>query len=166
MPLRAVPERLTSELIVSRVRTTERGLARNFGIETPRIAIAGLNPHAGEGGALGREEIEIVQPAIDQLVAEGINVSGPHSADTLFHARARATYDAAICLYHDQALIPIKTLYFDEGVNMTLGLPIVRTAPDHGTAFAIAGQGLAEPGAMIAAIRLAAECAEIRATQG
>ena len=166
MPLRTVPERLTSELIVARVRTTDRGLARNFGIEKPRIAVAGFNPHAGEGGALGREEIDIVQPAIDQLLTEGINVTGPHSPDTLFHPRARATYDAAICLYHDQALIPIKTLYFDEGVNMTLGLPIVRTAPDHGTAFAIAGQNLAEPGAMIAAIRLAAECAEIRAAQG
>lgn len=163
VPLRQVPDRLSTELIISRVRVTERGLARNFGIEAPRIAIAGFNPHAGEGGAIGSEEIEIIAPAIEQLRAEGINVSGPHSSDTLFHARARATYDAAICLYHDQALIPIKTLYFDEGVNMTLGLPIVRTAPDHGTAFEIAGKNRAEPGAMIAAIRVAAECAEMRA---
>jgi 4-hydroxythreonine-4-phosphate dehydrogenase len=166
VPLRDVPNRLTTELIVSRIRTTERGLARNFGIEVPRIAVAGFNPHAGEGGALGREEIDVILPAIEQLQAEGINVSGPHSPDTMFHPRARLTYDAAVCLYHDQALIPIKTLYFDEGVNMTLGLPIVRTAPDHGTAFQIAGLNEAEPGAMIAAIRVAAECAELRASNG
>jgi 4-hydroxythreonine-4-phosphate dehydrogenase len=165
MPLRDVPDKLTVELIVARVRTTDRGLARNFGIEAPRIAIAGFNPHAGERGALGSEEVEIVGPAIEQLRAEGINVTGPHSPDTMFHPRARATYDAAVCLYHDQALIPIKTLYFDEGVNMTLGLPIVRTAPDHGTAFEIAGTNQAEPGAMMAAIRVAGECAELRATQ-
>jgi 4-hydroxythreonine-4-phosphate dehydrogenase len=166
VPLRDVAERLTTELIVSRVRVTERGLARNFGIESPRIAIAGFNPHAGERGAIGSEEIDIIMPAIEQLRSEGINISGPHSPDTMFHARARANYDAAICLYHDQALIPIKTLYFDEGVNMTLGLPIVRTAPDHGTAFEIAGMNRAEPGAMIAAIRVAAECAEMRAANG
>lgn len=166
MPLREVAEKLTTELIVARVRTTERGLVRNFGIETPRIAVAGLNPHAGEGGKLGREEIEIITPAIQQLQAEGILVTGPHSPDTMFHPRARATYDAAVCLYHDQALIPIKTLYFDEGVNMTLGLPIVRTAPDHGTAFQIAGTNQAEPGAMMAAIRVAGECAELRAATG
>jgi len=164
MPLRDVAEKLTTELIVARVRTTERGLARNFGIENPRIAVAGLNPHAGEGGKLGREEIDIIAPAIEQLKAEGIFVTGPHSPDTMFHPRARATYDAAVCLYHDQALIPIKTLYFDEGVNMTLGLPIVRTAPDHGTAFQIAGTNQAEPGAMMAAIRVAGECAELRAS--
>lgn len=166
VPLQDVPARLSTEMIVAKIRTTERGLARNFGIETPRIAVAGLNPHAGEGGALGREEIDIVKPAIDQLRAEGLNVTGPHSPDTMFHPRARATYDAAVCLYHDQALIPIKTLYFDEGVNMTLGLPIVRTSPDHGTAFEIAGTDSAEPGAMIAAIRVAAECAEMRAAIG
>lgn len=166
MPLRDVPAMLTTDLIMSRVRVTERGLIRNFGIEAPRIAIAGFNPHAGEGGAIGTEEIEIIAPAIEQLRAEGINITGPHSPDTLFHARARANYDAAICHYHDQALIPIKTLYFDEGVNLTLGLPIVRTAPDHGTAFEIAGKNIAEPGAMIAAIRVAAECAEMRAAHG
>ena len=153
---------LSIDLLMSRVRATERGLVRNFGIDRPRIAVAGLNPHAGEGGALGREEIEIVIPAIELLRAEGIDVTGPYAADTMFHPRARKGYDAAVCLYHDQALIPLKTLYFDEGVNMTLGLPIVRTAPDHGTAFEIAGKNMAEPGAMIAAIRLAAQCAEIR----
>ncbi len=165
VPLRDVPELLTPELIMARVRVTDRGLARNFGIERPRIAVAGFNPHAGESGALGREEIDIVMPAIAQLRDEGIDVSGPYSPDTMFHPRARNQYDAAICLYHDQALIPIKTLYFDDGVNTTLGLPIIRTAPDHGTGFGIAGQDMAEPGAMIAAIRLAGECAEIRAAQ-
>lgn len=159
-----VPALLTPELLMARIRVTERGLARNFGIERPRIAVAGLNPHAGEGGALGREEIEIIAPALEQLRSEGLDIIGPLAADTMFHPRARATYDAAVCLYHDQALIPLKTLYFDEGVNMTLGLPIVRTAPDHGTAFEIAGTDTAEPGAMIAAIRVAAQCAAIRSS--
>jgi 4-hydroxythreonine-4-phosphate dehydrogenase len=136
---------------------------RDFGIERPRLAIAGFNPHAGENGALGREEIDLIIPAIEKLREEGIDVIGPLAADTMFHAAARANYDAALCLYHDQALIPIKTLHFDEGVNLTLGLPIVRTSPDHGTAFDIAGKGLAHPGAMIAALRLAAACAEHRA---
>jgi len=163
MPLAQVPARLTSELIVSRARVTARGLQRDFGIETPRLAVAGLNPHAGEGGALGREEAEIIAPAIDTLRGEGIDAFGPLPADTMFHDRARLEYDAAICMYHDQALIPLKALHFDEGVNMTLGLPIVRTAPDHGTAFGIAGNGSARPDAMIAAIRLAAECAARRA---
>jgi 4-hydroxythreonine-4-phosphate dehydrogenase len=162
VPLTQVASMLSVDLIVAKARATARGLKRNFGIDNPRLAIAGFNPHAGEGGALGREEIDFIQPAIAQLQAEGIDVSGPHAADTLFHARARKTYDAAICLYHDQALIPLKTLYFDEGVNMTLGLPIVRTSPDHGTAFGIAGQDSADPGAMIAAIRLAATAAERR----
>lgn len=162
VPLREVSEMLSIELIVLKARATERGLVRNFGIASPRLAIAGFNPHAGEGGALGREEIDFIIPAIEQLRAEGIDVIGPLAADTMFHARARKAYDAAICLYHDQALIPLKTLHFDEGVNMTLGLPIVRTAPDHGTAFEIAGRDCAEPGAMIAAIALAASCAEKR----
>jgi 4-hydroxythreonine-4-phosphate dehydrogenase len=162
LPLKDVPQALTGELIVARARATERGLARDFGIDRPRLAVAGLNPHAGEGGALGREEIEIIAPAVDQLRSEGIAVEGPLSADTMFHAAARARYDAALCPYHDQALVPIKTLHFDDGVNVTLGLPIVRTAPDHGTAFEIAGKGLAEPGAMIASIALAAQCAEHR----
>ncbi len=155
--------RLTSELIVSRGRTVARGLQRDFGIEVPRLAIAGLNPHAGESGSLGREEIEVIQPAIDALREEGWQVAGPLPADTMFHAAARATFDAAICMYHDQALIPLKALHFDEGVNLTLGLPIVRTAPDHGTAFGIAGKGQANPGAIVAAIRMAADCAARRA---
>lgn len=163
IPLADVPQAISIELIVAKARVTARGLSRNFGIEAPRLAFAGLNPHAGEGGAIGREEIDILEPAIRQLQAEGIDAVGPLAADTMFHTRARATYDAAICLYHDQALVPLKTLHFDEGVNMTLGLPIVRTSPDHGTAFGIAGQDLAEPGAMVAAIRMAGQTAEKRA---
>ncbi|HEV2567811.1 4-hydroxythreonine-4-phosphate dehydrogenase PdxA [Sphingomonas sp.] len=157
MPLSQVALSLSTEVIVAKARTTVRGLQRNFGIAQPRLAFAGLNPHAGESGALGTEEIDVIEPAIAELRAEGVDVAGPLAADTMFHARARANYDAAICLYHDQALIPLKTLYFDSGVNMTLGIPIVRTAPDHGTAFAIAGKGQAHPGAMIAALRLAAQ---------
>ncbi len=153
-----VPGLLTRALILARAHAALRGLSRDFGIAHPRLAIAGLNPHAGEGGALGREEIEIIAPAIAELQAEGHDVMGPYAADTMFHPRARAGYDAALCLYHDQALIPLKALHFDDGVNLTLGLPIVRTAPDHGTAFAMAGKDKAEPGAMIAAIRMAAEC--------
>ena len=163
VPLSEVIGRLSVDLIVAKARVTERGLVRNFGLERPRLAIAGFNPHAGEGGVFGREEIDLIQPAIEILQADGVDVVGPLAADTMFHARARADYDAALCLYHDQALIPVKTLFFDEGVNMTLGLPIVRTAPDHGTAFAIAGQDQAHPGAMIAAIALAADCARHRA---
>jgi 4-hydroxythreonine-4-phosphate dehydrogenase len=157
--LRDVPGQVTTELIVTRGRTTIRALRRLFGIERPRLAVAGLNPHAGEGGALGREEIDIVAPAIDRLREEDAEVTGPHSPDTMFHARARARYDAALCLYHDQALVPLKTLHFEDGVNITLGLPIVRTSPDHGTAFDIAGRGQAHPTAMLAAIRMAAACA-------
>jgi 4-hydroxythreonine-4-phosphate dehydrogenase len=163
--LRDVADLLSIELIVAKGRTTIRGLKRQFGIERPRIAVAGLNPHAGEGGALGREEIDIVIPAIERLREEEAELTGPHAADTMFHPRMRETYDAALCLYHDQALVPLKTLHFDEGVNMTLGLPIVRTSPDHGTAFAIAGTNQANPGAMIAALRMAAECAG-RITRG
>ncbi len=155
VPLRDVPDLLTPELIVAKARATIRGLQRQFGIDEPRIAVAGLNPHAGEDGALGREDIDIIVPAIERLRSEGFDVSGPVPADTMFHARARARYDAALCMYHDQALVPLKTLYFDEGVNMTLGLPIVRTSPDHGTAFNIAGKGQANPGAMIAALKIA-----------
>jgi 4-hydroxythreonine-4-phosphate dehydrogenase len=161
-PLAEVPARLTSELIMARGRAVARALSRDFGIAAPRLAVAGLNPHAGEGGALGREDLDIIAPAIAALCAEGVDAMGPLSADTLFHARARSGYDAALCMYHDQALIPVKTLAFDEGVNLTVGLPIVRAAPDHGTAYAIAGRAMAEPGAMIAAIRLAAECARRR----
>jgi 4-hydroxythreonine-4-phosphate dehydrogenase len=158
--LRDVPDQVTADRIVSRGRTTIRGLRRQFGIARPRIAVAGLNPHAGEDGALGREEIDVVIPAIERLREEDADIVGPLAADTMFHARMRVTYDAALCLYHDQALVPLKTLHFDEGVNITLGLPIVRTSPDHGTAFAIAGQDRAEPGAMIAALRMAASCAQ------
>lgn len=163
IPLRDVPGVLSVEMIINKARAAARGMARNFGIPEPRLAFAGLNPHAGEYGALGREEIDIVEPAIAQLRDEGLNVMGPFAADTMFHAAAREKYDVALCLYHDQALIPLKTLHFDEGVNLTLGLPIVRTSPDHGTAFEIAGENTANPGATIAAISLAAFCAEQRA---
>jgi 4-hydroxythreonine-4-phosphate dehydrogenase len=162
VPLAAVPALLTIDLIVAKARATARGLQRNFGIDQPRLAIAGLNPHAGENGALGREEIDVIEPAIAQLQAEGLTVTGPHAADTMFHPRARAKYDVALCPYHDQALVPIKTLFFDDGVNMTLGLPIVRTSPDHGTAFGIAGHNVAEAGATIAAIAMAAHAAARR----
>lgn len=163
LPLSEVPGRLTPGLIEARARATLRGLQRNFGIAEPRLAIAGLNPHAGESGTMGREELEVIAPAIDHLRSEGWDVSGPHPADTMFHVAARARYDAALCMYHDQALIPLKALHFDEGVNLTLGLPIVRTAPDHGTAFDIAGEDRADPRAMAAAIRMAASCAAHRA---
>lgn len=163
VPLADVVGLLSVELIVAKGRATARGLTRNFGILAPRIAFAGLNPHAGESGRIGREEIDLIAPAIAELQAEGIAATGPFAADTLFHARARARYDAVLCCYHDQALVPLKTLYFDDGVNITLGLPIVRTSPDHGTAFDIAGMDMAEPGAMIAAIRMAGEAAERRA---
>ncbi|WP_336970044.1 4-hydroxythreonine-4-phosphate dehydrogenase PdxA [Sphingobium aromaticiconvertens] len=162
IPLSEVPAALTIDLIRARAITTAKGLQRNFGVARPRLAVAGLNPHAGESGAMGREEIEIIAPAIAQLKAEGLDIIGPLPADGMFHYRAREAYDAALCMYHDQALIPIKTLYFDEGVNITLGLPIVRTSPDHGTAFGIAGTNSANPGAMMAAIRMAADAARAR----
>jgi len=158
-----VASKLTAALIESRAKATLRGLQRNFGLAEPRLAVAGLNPHAGEGGALGREEVEIIAPAIAALAAEGWSVTGPHPADTMFHSRVRANYDAALCMYHDQALIPIKALHFEEAVNVTLGLPIVRTAPDHGTAFDIAGLDRADARPMAAAIRMAAHCAALRA---
>jgi 4-hydroxythreonine-4-phosphate dehydrogenase len=164
LPLEEVGAHLSPGLIESRGRTTLRGLQRNFAIAEPRLAVSGLNPHAGEGGRLGREEMEIIEPAIAALRAEGWRVSGPHPADTMFHAAARARYDAALCMYHDQALIPLKALHFEDGVNITLGLPIVRTAPDHGTAFDIAGEDRADPRPMAAAIRMAAECAEVRSS--
>ena len=166
VPLSEVSGLLTPGLIEARGRAAIRGLQRNFGIADPRLAVAGLNPHAGEGGSLGREEIELIMPAIEALRAEGWRVTGPHPADTMFHAAARGRYDAALCMYHDQALIPLKALHFDEGVNITLGLPIVRTAPDHGTAFDIAGQDRADPRAMAAAICLAAESSRHRTTPG
>src|SRR5262249_32026030 len=140
-----------------------RALAQDFGLARPRIAIAGLNPHAGEDGLIGREEIDIIAPAIAELARDGLAVSGPHSADSLFHEEARRTYDAAIAMYHDQARVPLKTLAFDQGVNVTLGLPFVRTSPDHGTAYALAGSGRARPDSFIAALQLAAELGQRRA---
>jgi 4-hydroxythreonine-4-phosphate dehydrogenase len=165
VPLAEVPRLLTIDLIVARARAAAKGLQRDFGIERPIVAVAGLNPHAGEGGALGREELDVIAPAIALLRAEDIDARGPHAPDTLFHAGARPRYDVALCMYHDQALIPLKTLAFDEGVNVTLGLPILRTAPDHGTAFDLAGRGAASPRAMISAIALAGRCAEARSRQ-
>lgn len=155
VPLKDVPHLVTKQLLFETVRITWDGLRNQFGIEAPRIAIAGLNPHAGEGGSIGREDMDIIAPVVRDLRHEGIAVTGPHPADTLFHAAARRTYDAAICMYHDQALIPIKTLAFDEGVNLTLGLPFVRTSPDHGTAFDIAARGIANPTSLIEALKLA-----------
>ena len=157
VPLKSVPSLLTTERIIETGRIVAAALKRDFAIADPRLVITGLNPHAGEDGALGSEDGDIIVPAIEVLKSEGLNVTGPHSADTLFHAAARATYDAAIAMYHDQALIPIKTLAFDEGVNVTLGLPFVRTSPDHGTAFGIAGKGTASPASLMAALKLAAQ---------
>ncbi len=156
LPLKDVATQLTSELITATGRIAARDLIRRFGISRPRLAIAGLNPHAGEDGALGAEDAAIVAPAVQRLQDEGIDAVGPIPADTMFHARARAAYDVALCMYHDQALIPIKTLAFDHAVNVTLGLPFVRTSPDHGTAFDIAGKGTADPSSLIAALTLAA----------
>jgi 4-hydroxythreonine-4-phosphate dehydrogenase len=161
IPLADAPGALTRELIASTARIVAADLHDRFGIARPRLAIAGLNPHAGEGGAMGREEIETIGPAIAELRAEGLDVSGPHPADTMFHAAARARYDVALTMYHDQGLIPIKTLAFDTGVNVTLGLPFIRTSPDHGTAFDIAGKGLANPTSLIEAARLAARLAAV-----
>jgi 4-hydroxythreonine-4-phosphate dehydrogenase len=159
LPLRDIFKQLSSELVVETGRIVAHDLAARFAIPHPRLAIAGLNPHAGEAGTLGEEDRAIVAPAVARLVADGIDARGPLPADSLFHERARATYDAALCMYHDQALIPIKTLAFDHAVNVTLGLPIVRTSPDHGTAFDIAGTGTADATSLIAALRLAARLA-------
>ena len=158
--LTEVPRALTAELIVETARITAADLRDRFGIASPRLAIAGLNPHAGEGGAMGLEDERVVRPAVETLRAEGIDARGPLPADTMFHARARATYDAALCMYHDQALIPAKALAFDEAVNVTLGLPFIRTSPDHGTAFDIAGKGVARPDSLIAALKLARRLAD------
>jgi 4-hydroxythreonine-4-phosphate dehydrogenase len=159
LPLREVVSTLTSELIVTCGRVVAHDMAARFGIAHPRIAVAGLNPHAGEDGALGGEDEAIVAPAVVTLRRQGIDVIGPLPADTMFHERARANYDVALCMYHDQALIPIKTLAFEHAVNVTLGLPFVRTSPDHGTAFDIAGSGSADPSSLIAALILAARLA-------
>jgi 4-hydroxythreonine-4-phosphate dehydrogenase len=155
IPLSDVPQALTADLLRETIRITHAGLIRDFGLASPRLAVAGLNPHAGEGGAMGHEEARLITPVLDGLRREGMQIAGPLPADTMFHPGARGRYDAAICMYHDQALIPIKTLDFASGVNVTLGLPFIRTSPDHGTAFDIAGQGIADPSSLIAALRMA-----------
>ncbi len=161
--LAAVPNALTASLLTDTLLITHAALRRDFGIDRPRIAVAGLNPHAGEDGKMGMEEIEIIRPVVDALRSEGMDLAGPLSADTMFHAGARKRYDVAVCMYHDQALIPIKTFGFDVGVNVTLGLPFIRTSPDHGTAFDIAGKGIASASSMIEAIKMAADMAEAQA---
>lgn len=163
IPLNQVTTALTTDLILETARIVDRDLRMRFGISRPRLAVAGVNPHAGEGGALGREDDAIIRPAIEQLVAEGIVAFGPLPADTMFHPAARENYDVALCMYHDQALIPAKALGFDDSVNVTLGLPFIRTSPDHGTAFNIAGTGKAKPDSLIAALRMAAQMAEFNA---
>jgi 4-hydroxythreonine-4-phosphate dehydrogenase len=165
IPLSQVPGALTADLLTATIGLTHAALIRDFGIATPRIAVAGLNPHAGEGGAMGNEEIDLIAPVLNALRSEGIALAGPLSADTMFHPAARARYDAAVCMYHDQALIPIKTLAFDDGVNVTLGLPFVRTSPDHGTALDIAGRGSANPSSTVAALRMAWAMAGARAAR-
>lgn len=163
MSLKDAASELSSNAIINKARVMDGALRCDFGIDAPRLSLAGLNPHAGEGGALGREEIDIINPAAKILRAEGINITNARSADTLFHAEAREGYDAVLAMYHDQGLIPVKTLDFHGGVNITLGLPIVRTSPDHGTAFDIAGKNIARPDSLIAAIKLAREIADNRA---
>jgi 4-hydroxythreonine-4-phosphate dehydrogenase len=159
IPLKDVPGALNQDLIVRTARIVAADLRNRFGVARPHLAVAGLNPHAGESATLGTEDRDIVEPAVAQLQAEGFSVTGPLPADTMFHAGARRTYDVALAMYHDQALLPIKTIAFDDAVNVTLGLPFVRTSPDHGTAFDIAGKGIARPGSLIAALRLAARLA-------
>lgn len=163
VPLASVPSLITRDLLIEAVGVVDGAMKRDFGIASPRIAVCGLNPHAGENGTMGREEIDVIGPALQALQNEGIGVTGPHSADTLFHAEARVGYDVAICMYHDQALIPIKTLAFDTGVNVTLGLPFVRTSPDHGTAFSLAGTGKASAESFIQSCLLARDMATRRA---
>ena len=162
--LDAVPAAFTPDLLTRAILTTHDALVRDFGIRAPRIAVAGLNPHAGEGGRMGRAEVDWMAPLLGALRQRGLDLLGPLPADTMFHAPARAQWDAAVCAYHDQALIPIKTLDFAGGVNVTLGLPFVRTSPDHGTAFDIAGRGIADPSSMLAALRMAWNMASARAS--
>lgn len=162
IPLVDVPQSLTAKLIETTLRITATALERDFAIFSPRIAVAGLNPHAGEDGTMGQEEITIIAPALEALRRDGLDIIGPLPADTMFHAAARAKYDAAVCMYHDQALIPVKTLAFDEGVNTTLGLPFIRTSPDHGTAFSLAGTGKASAASLIEAVRMAGRVADAR----
>ena len=163
LPISGVAAALTFEGLLRTIRVTGQALARDFGCAHPRLAVAGLNPHAGESGEIGREEIELIRPAVEALRAEGMDVTGPLPADSLFAAGMRERFDAIVCMYHDQALIPVKMLDFWGGVNITLGLPIVRTSPDHGTAFDIAGKGLARPDSFIAALKAAAAIADRRA---
>jgi len=163
MSLAEVPRALTPELLEQTLRIARSGLIRDFGLPDPRIAVAGMNPHAGEDGVMGIEDDEVIRPLVSALRQEGWRITGPHPADTMFHTAARAHYDAAVCMYHDQALIPIKTLDFDHGVNVTLGLPIIRTSPDHGTAYDIAGTGRANPSSLVEALRLASRMARTRA---
>jgi 4-hydroxythreonine-4-phosphate dehydrogenase len=165
IPLAQVPSRLTRDLLVATGRIVAMDMVQRFGIAEPHLAFCGLNPHAGEGGSIGREEIDIIVPALETLRREGVRAAGPFPGDTLFHAAARARYDVVIAMYHDQALIPIKTLAFDSAVNVTLGLPLVRTSPDHGTAFDIAGEGKANPSSLVAAVNLAARLARADAAQ-
>jgi 4-hydroxythreonine-4-phosphate dehydrogenase len=162
IPLADVPRTLTADGLARVIRLTVAGLQRDFGVARPRVAVAGLNPHAGEGGAMGGEEIALIGPVLQALRAEGYDLRGPLPADTMFHAAARASYDVAVCMYHDQALIPIKTIDFAGGVNVTLGLPFVRTSPDHGTAFDIAGRGVADATSLVAALRMAWDMARRR----
>ena len=159
IPVQEVPKALTADLLEGTIRTTVADLTEKFGISKPRVVVSGLNPHAGEGGAMGHEDAAVIAPVVQSLAKEGMAITGPLPADTMFHARARTNYDVAICMYHDQALIPIKTLDFDGGVNVTLGLPFIRTSPDHGTAFDIAGKGIAKPDSLIAALRMARDMA-------
>ncbi|WP_116087340.1 4-hydroxythreonine-4-phosphate dehydrogenase PdxA [Tropicimonas sp. IMCC34011] len=163
IPIADVPAALTPELLTDTIRILHAALRRDFGLTAPRIAVAGLNPHAGEGGAMGREEIEIIIPVLEALRGEGLSLIGPMPGDTMFHASARKGYDAAVTMYHDQALIPVKTIDFAGGVNVTLGLPFIRTSPDHGTAFDIAGKGIADPTSLVAALDMAARMAGARA---
>ncbi len=165
VPIDQLPELITADRVMRVARVVHESMKRDFGIAAPRLALAALNPHAGEGGSIGLQEVEVLRPAAAALRAEGINITDPLPADTLFHDEARARYDATVCLYHDQALIPVKTLDFWGGVNATLGLPIVRTSPDHGTGFDIAGKGIARADSFIAAVRLASEMAAARATR-
>jgi len=159
IPLKDVPGTLTEAVLEETLRITHASLIRDFGVAAPRLAVAGLNPHAGEGGHMGQEDGTVIVPVLERLRPEGMVLHGPLPADTMFHAAARATYDAAVCMYHDQALIPIKTLDFAHGVNVTLGLPFVRTSPDHGTAYDIAGKGVADPSSLIAAVQMAQDMA-------
>ncbi|WP_069299473.1 4-hydroxythreonine-4-phosphate dehydrogenase PdxA [Neptunicoccus sediminis] len=163
IPLEQVKQALTADLLEDTIRITRAALIRDFGLAAPRIAIAGLNPHAGEGGVMGREEITLIEPVLQKLRAEGMEITAPLPADTMFHPAARASYDVAVCMYHDQALIPIKTLNFSAGVNVTLGLPFIRTSPDHGTAFGIAGQSIADATSLTEALRRARDMAQARA---